>query len=89
MAKKESTQSAGIHSNVTKKTRNAVRRNYINSNMRPLNQQKALSRGKDIVITIENPNKTETNKPFIRVRVSGKGHVDKMKNKAFVMKEVS
>ena len=89
MAKKESKQSSGLHSNVSKKILKSMRREYINSSMRVLNQQKALSQGKDIVMTIENPNKNETNRPFIRVRVSGKSHLDKMKNRAYMMKEVT
>ena len=39
---------------------------------RLLNQMAALEKGKDVVFTIPNPNKNETNKPFIRQRVSGK-----------------
>lgn len=37
-----------------------------------LNKMKALDKGKDVVFTIENPNKNETNKRFIKVKVSGK-----------------
>ena len=65
-----------------------MRRDYLNSQMRVLNQQKALRQGKDIVVTIENPNKTETNKPFIRQRISGKSYLDHIKNKTYIMKEV-
>jgi hypothetical protein len=32
----------------------------------------ALRKGKDVVFTMANPNKSETNKPFIRVKMSGK-----------------
>ena len=80
--------SQGIHSNVSKTIRKEMRRDYLNSQMRVLNQQKALRQGKDIVATIENPNKAETNKPFIRQRISGKSYIDYMKNKTYVMKEV-
>jgi len=41
---------------------------------RALNQLKAVAKGKDIVLTIENPNKAQTNKKFIRVKVSGKSY---------------
>ena len=37
-----------------------------------LRKVNALIKGKDVVYTIENPNKNETNKRFIKVRVSGK-----------------
>lgn len=39
---------------------------------RLLNQMDALAKGKDVVFTIPNPNKNETNKPFIKQRVSGR-----------------
>ena len=39
---------------------------------RLLNQVDALSKGKRIVMTFENPNKAETNKPFIRVMYDSK-----------------
>jgi len=34
---------------------------------RKLNQLKAFRKGKNVVVTIVNPNKEETNKPFIKV----------------------
>jgi len=80
--------SQGVHSNVSKTIRREMRREYLDSPMRMINQQKALQKGKDIVVTIENPNKSETNKPFIKQRISGKAYVDHMKNKTYVMKEV-
>lgn len=49
---------------------------------RLLNQVTALAKGKDVVYTIENPNKNETNKRFIKVRVSGKDFVAKRLGKA-------
>ena len=41
---------------------------------RALNQLKAVAKGKDIVLTIENPNKEQTNRKFIKHRVSGKSY---------------
>ena len=35
--------------------------------IRLLNQKNAWMSGKNVVLTMENPNKNETNKPFIRV----------------------
>ena len=66
--------SKGERPNVNKKITNAVRADYMASQDRCLNQQRALAKGKDVVMTIENPNKTETNKPFIRQRVSGRDY---------------
>ena len=34
---------------------------------RMINQRNAWAKGKNVVLTIPNPNKSETNKPFIRV----------------------
>jgi len=42
------------------------------SGQRVLNQMRALEQGKDVVFTIENPNKNETNRKFIKQRVSGR-----------------
>lgn len=78
--------SAGIHKTVNKKLRNALRREYLASNERPVNQLKALKQGKDVVITIENPNREETNKRFIRQRISGKQYLANMKHGNFKTK---
>lgn len=34
----------------------------------------ALKKGQDVTITIENPNKNETNRPFIKHKVRGKAY---------------
>jgi hypothetical protein len=62
--------SAGIHSNVSSATKRAVRRAYIESGDRVLNQLAAFRAGKRVMVTIENPNKEETSKRFIRVEAS-------------------
>jgi hypothetical protein len=49
-----------------------MRRQYMESGQRVLNQINALKKGKDVVMTIANPNREETNKRFIKVRVSAK-----------------
>ena len=38
--------------------------------IRMMNQRKAFDAGKNVVVTIENPNKSQTNKPFIRVNAA-------------------
>lgn len=59
--------SAGVHSNVSSKTLNGIR-----SDVPPvekfLNKFKAYLNGKNPWFTIENPNKEEKDKLFIRVR---------------------
>lgn len=59
--------SSGVHSNVSKSIRNAMRRDYVSSLERLKNQTIAFRKGKRVMITIANPNKEETNKKFIRV----------------------
>lgn len=59
--------SAGVHSTVNKKTRNAMRAAYLASKERVINQRRAFDAGKNVVVTIENPNKEETNRRYIRV----------------------
>ena len=45
----------------------ARRRDYMQSSERMTNQLAAFLRGKNVMLTIPNPNKNETNKRFIRV----------------------
>jgi len=59
--------SAGIHSNVSKSVRRAMRADYLASGDRIINQRKAFDAGKNVMVTIPNPNPNETNKRFIRV----------------------
>jgi ribosomal protein L21E len=59
--------SAGIHSNVSSTLRRAMRKDYLASGDRIINQLAAFRKGKNVMVTIENPNKNETNKRFIRV----------------------
>ena len=47
--------------------RSSMKTSVRNPSQRLLNQQKAWAAGKNVVVTIENPNKNQTNKPFIRV----------------------
>ena len=72
MGKKKGGKSKGFTSNgertnVSKKLRNQARSEYLNSPNRPMNQLKAYRSGKRVMVTIENPNKNETNKRFIRI----------------------
>jgi len=78
--------SSGIHTTVSKSLRKAMRRDYMESGDRFMNQMKALASGKDVVFTIANPNKDETNKRFIKQKVSGKNYVNSRKN-VYVQKE--
>jgi len=58
--------SKGERPNVNKKTRNAIR-NDTTLLQTAANKRNAWLKGKNVVLTIENPNKNETNKRFIRV----------------------
>ena len=46
---------------------------------RMLFKMAALDKGKDVVFTIANPNKNETNKPFIKLKVDGKWWLNRQK----------
>lgn len=65
--------SQGIHSNVAQSTKRAMRREYMESGMRLINQREAFNKGKRVMVTIANPNPNETNKPFIRVTAEQAG----------------
>lgn len=68
MGKKSSGNvSAGLHSNVNKSVRREMRSLYLESGERLLNQRRAFENGKRVMVTIENPNKNETNRQYIRV----------------------
>ena len=58
--------SAGIHSNVSKKTLKAMRRETSEIEKAD-NKYSAFKKGKNVMLTIENPNRLETNKRFVRV----------------------
>ena len=47
----------------------------INNAIKINRKMDALHKGKDVVFTMPNPNKAETNKPFIRVKVDGKRYL--------------
>lgn len=72
--------SQGIHSNVSKSVRNAMRRDYMASGERIMNQLLAWKKNKNVVLTIENPNKHETNKRYIRVNARDVWGSPKSKN---------
>jgi len=61
--------SKGEHNNVSRWLKKACRKDYVEN--RPIertsNQMNAFLKGKRVMLTIENPNKNETNKRFIRV----------------------
>ena len=64
--------SKGEHSNTSRWLKNACRRNYLENCKveRVNNQMTAFLKDKRVMLTIENPNKNETNKRFIRVPAS-------------------
>lgn len=59
--------SAGVHSNVSRSLVNSLRADYMASSDRLMNQLRAHKKSKRVMVTIENPNKNETHKKFIRV----------------------
>ena len=71
MAKRKSREqqtSKGERRNVRSDITKALRREYMNDSLaRIQNQIAAFKKGKNVMVTISNPNSSETNKPFIRV----------------------
>ena len=63
-------QSKGERDCVNRSVVKATRRDYMKSSERITNQLAAFLRGKNVMLTIPNPNKNETNKRFIRVPAS-------------------
>ena len=49
-----------------------------------LDKMDAFRKGKNVILTIPNPNKSETKKPFIRVNAK-----EKWRNDKFIMKQTS
>ena len=56
--------SQGMRKNVSRRWLQLTRKD---NDDRTYNQWDAFVKGKNVVLTIKNPNKNETNKPFIRV----------------------
>jgi len=59
--------SKGERDSVARSTVKAMRREYMQSSARLDNQLAAFMKGKNVMLTIPNPNKNETNKRMIRV----------------------
>ena len=59
--------SKGERNSVARNIVKARRRDYMQSSERMTNQLAAFLRGKNVMLTIPNPNKNVTNKRFIRV----------------------
>ena len=59
--------SKGERPNVTRSVLNALRREYIQSDMRRNNQVIAWRKGKNVVLTVPNPDKKNTKERMIRV----------------------
>ena len=54
---------------------------------RMLYKMDALSKGKNVYFTIANPNKAETNKPFVKIKMIGRDWVKRRQGGGFQMKE--
>ena len=87
MGKKSSTSytSKGERRNVAKSTCKLMRRDYLENQLlrRAINHYDAYCKNKQVMITIANPNKNETNKPFIRVNAK---EVWRNPNEVYMMK---
>ena len=59
--------SKGERPNVTRSVLNALRREYLTSDARLNNQVKAWRSGKNVILTVKNPDKKNTKERMIRV----------------------
>jgi hypothetical protein len=60
--------SKGQRPNLTKKIINAARSEYLQSAERVMNQLHAFRKGKNVVVTIPNPDKNNTKARFIKIK---------------------
>lgn len=73
-------KSSGKHYTSKGERRSSISTKNRDPGQRLLNQLDALIKGKDVVMTIQNPNKNETNKRLIKTKISGKQFVKKRLN---------
>tara|TARA_R100000234_G_scaffold61197_1_gene37030 strand:+ start:557 stop:823 length:267 start_codon:yes stop_codon:yes gene_type:complete len=66
---KDSYKSMGMFKNVSKRWTKLVKRDRDPAE-RTTNQWKAFCEGKNVILTIKNPNKEEKNKKFIKVKAN-------------------
>ena len=64
---RDSQTSKGERVSVNKKLRNAARSEYLQSRDRHFNQVMAYKKGKNVVLTVPNPDKNNTKERMIRV----------------------
>lgn len=69
MSKGKAYTSAGTHSNVSRSTRRLMRQG-VTEGEKMLNKQKAWLKGGNPWVTMPNPNREETSRLFIRVRMN-------------------
>ena len=66
--------SKGERNNVSKNIQKTMRKDYLKSGQRLVNQQRAFALGKRVMVTIPNPlGKSATAKPFVRVTAQEAG----------------
>ena len=75
MARSPGYRSKGQRRNVARSVRKLARREYSKDILqRALNQFNAFKKGRNVVLTIENFNKNETSKKFVRVNARERWH---------------
>ena len=65
--KRDKQTSKGERRSVSKSITKSLRIDFIESGQRVVHQAEAFRKGKNVMVTMPNPNKHETNRPFIRV----------------------
>lgn len=62
--------SKGEVSTISSEMKKMARREYLESGTRLLNQLSAWKKGRNVVLTVPNPNPNQTNKRFVRLNAS-------------------
>lgn len=79
-------KSSGKHYTSKGERRSSMKTPNRDPGQKILNKMAALNKGKDVYFTMENPNKNETNKRFIRVKVSGRDWIKTGRNQGHIMR---
>ena len=66
-SKRDKQTSKGERRSVSKQITKSIRKDFVESGQQIVHQADAFRRGKNVMLTIPNPNKNQTDKRFIRV----------------------
>lgn len=82
-------KASGKHSTSKGERRSSMSTKNTDPGVRMMNKMDALNKGKDVYFTIDNPNKSETDKRQIRIKVSGRDWIKNGRNKGHIMRSAA